>query len=249
MQCTGTFPLPPLLWYAVNQLLYYNMQCGEMRNKFLYKLVIVETLWKRAATLDTLLQIFAKEMGRYKVNPQCHIQATLLLSRAWPKCRVRAVERDWQKSEMRKQYFSVELQLFVRIPLILLSLLHRGEAACCEYGSNKGRQKLISTHWANLSFLQPVNMPNQFEETSASTEDIIIGNCLSAEELRGWRAVHDFCFLCMWQGRTGRLTGAFSLKPPQFGWGRLHVASVGGFTLSQSQWKQINLPRVATNRY
>lgn len=188
-------------------------------------------------------------MCRYQVNPQCQIQATLFLSQVWPNSRVRAVECDWQKSEMRKQYFSVELQLFVRICLILFSLLHRGEAACCEYGSNKGRQKLISNHWATLSFLQPVNMPNQFEETSASTKDIIMGNCLSVEELKSWRAVHDFCFLCMQQGRTGRLTGAFCLKPPQFGWSRLHKASVCRLTLSQSQWKQIKLPGVATNRY
>lgn len=40
MQHIGTFPLLLLLWYAVSQLLYYNLQCGEMRNKFLYKLVI-----------------------------------------------------------------------------------------------------------------------------------------------------------------------------------------------------------------
>lgn len=188
-------------------------------------------------------------MCRRKINPQCQIQATLFLYRVWPDARVWAVECDWQKSETRKPYFSVELQLFVWIALILFCLLHRGEAACCEYGSNKGRQKLISNHWATLSFLQPVNMPNQFEETSASTKDIIMGNCLCAEELRSWRVVHDFCLLCMRLGRTGRLTGAFCLKPPQFGWSRLHMASVGGFTLSQSQWKQIKLPGVATIRY
>lgn len=132
MQRVGTFPLPPLLWCAVNQLLY-NLQCGEMRNTFLYKLVVLESLWKRAATVETLLQIFSKEMGRYKINPQCQIQATLFLSQVWPNSRVRAVECDWQKNEMRKQYFSVELQLFVQIPLILFSLLHRGEAVCCEW--------------------------------------------------------------------------------------------------------------------
>lgn len=220
-----------------------------MRNKFLYKLVILDSLWKRAATVDTLLQIFSREMCRYKINPQCQIQSTMFLSQVWPYSRVRAVECDWQKSEMRKQYFSVELQLFVWIPLILFSLLHRGEAVCCECGSNKGRQKLTSNHWATLSFLQPVSMPNQFEETSASTRDIIMGSCLSAEKLRSWRAVHGFCFLCMQQGRTGRLTGAFCLKPPQLGWSRLHTAPVGGVTLSLSQWKQIELPGVATIRY
>lgn len=56
----------------------------------------------------------------------------------------------------------------------------------CEYGTNKRREKLISNCSATLSFLQRVNMPNQFEEAAASIKDLIMGNSLGAEGLRGW---------------------------------------------------------------
>lgn len=125
---------------------------------------------------------------------------------------------------------------------------------CCEYGSNKKRQKLISDCSATLPFLQCVNVPKRFEEMAASIKNIIMGSSLGAEEHRSWRlGVGELymisAFLCTWGGRMGRLAGAFWLKPPQFGWSRIHTAPADSFTLSLGQGKQIKLSGVATIRH
>lgn len=78
----------------------------------------------------------------------------------------------------------------------------------------KRRQNVISGCSATLSFLQRLNMPNQFEETAASIKDIIMGNSLGAEELRSWRLVAGelymiSSFLCTGGGRKDRLAGTF----------------------------------------